>query len=185
MNQRFYQLISGLLAVILIAVIAYFAFSKKTEEVTVPTNNTKITTPTPLPKTTGVEYKNTEYGFSFILPESWKDFFVIEDIWEGYNLDAKGKSQILTRTGPFISIRHPDWEYKSPRQDIPIMVFTIVQWTDLQANKFHIGVAPINPTELGRNKKYVFVIPARYNYEYLTGYEEVEEILGGKPFKAQ
>ncbi len=184
MNQRFYQVVSGLLALILIVVIAYFSFVKKPEEVNVSVNNTSTTTTSTPIKPSTVEYKNTEYGFSLILPKSWNGNSVIEDIWEGYSLDVKGESQIISETGPLISIRHPDWEYKSPRQDIPIMVFTLAQWADLQADKFHIGAAPINPSELARNKKYVFAIPARYNFEYLTGYEEVEEILNGKPLKA-
>jgi len=36
----------------------------------------------------------------------------------------------------------------------------------LQQEKFHIGAAPINPSELGRNTKYVFALPARYNYAF-------------------
>ena len=60
-----------------------------------------------------------------------------------------------------ISIRHPQWTAENPRQDIPIMIFTIEQWNSLQQEKFHIGAAPIGPTELNRNEKYVFAIPAR------------------------
>ncbi len=54
----------------------------------------------------------------------------------------------------------------------------------MELDKFHIGSAPINPSELGRNTKYVFALPARYNFAYLTGYEEVEEIIGDKSFSA-
>ena len=43
--------------------------------------------------------------------------------------------------------------------------------------------APINPGELGRNVKYVFALPARYNYAFPTGYQEVEKILEGKPLR--
>jgi hypothetical protein len=63
------------------------------------------------------------------------------------------------------------------------MVFTIAQWNDLQNDKFHIGAAPIGPSELGRNSKYVFALPARYNFSFLPGFEEVEDILNGKPLK--
>ena len=63
------------------------------------------------------------------------------------------------------------------------MVFTLAQWNALQQGKFHIGAAPIGPTELGRNSNYVFALPARYNYAFLNGYQEVENILKGKPLK--
>jgi len=34
-----------------------------------------------------VVYKNTQYGFTFSLPESWKDYKIITDEWEGLSLD--------------------------------------------------------------------------------------------------
>jgi len=64
------------------------------------------------------------------------------------------------------------------------MVLTVGQWNSLQQNKFHIGAAPINPSELGRNSRYVFALPARYNYAIPTGYEEVAKILQDKPLQA-
>ena len=63
------------------------------------------------------------------------------------------------------------------------MVFTTIQWNSLQENKFHIGAAPIGPKELGSNAKYVFALPARYNFAFPTGYEEVEEILENNPLQ--
>jgi len=39
------------------------------------------------------------------------------------------------------------------------------------------------PTELGRNSKYVFALPARYNYSYPTGWEEVDQIMKNNPLK--
>ena len=59
------------------------------------------------------------------------------------------------------------------------MVFTLDQWNQLNQGKFHIGAAPVGPRELGRNTRYVFALPTRYNFEFLSGYEEVEEILDG------
>ena len=64
------------------------------------------------------------------------------------------------------------------------MVFTLAQWDSLQQDKFHIGAAPIGPSELGRNTRYVFALPARYNFAFPTGYEEVEKILEDNPLKA-
>lgn len=63
------------------------------------------------------------------------------------------------------------------------MIFTLEQWGSLLEGKFHIGAAPIGPTELGRNSKYVFALPARYNFAFPEGYEEVEEIIKGILFR--
>jgi hypothetical protein len=124
-------------------------------------------------------YQNSQYGFTFTLPDSWQGFTIVNDKWEGTGI---GSAQIIA-TGPEISIRHPQWSKDNPRQDIPIMIFTLAQWQDLQQEKFHIGAAPMGPSELGRNDKFIFALPARYNYAFPAGYEEVEQILAGKPLK--
>lgn len=125
-------------------------------------------------------YTNTQYGFSFSLPDSWKGYSIVNGKWEGISLGDQNGG-IVTETGPLLSIRHPLWTGENPRQDIPVMVFTLDQWSSLQQGKFHIGAAPIGPSELGRNSRYVFALPARYNYAFLQGFEEVENILNGKP----
>ncbi|MDR3551618.1 MAG: hypothetical protein P4L75_00705 [Clostridia bacterium] len=127
----------------------------------------------------GIVYQNTVYGFDFALPESWKGYTIVTQEWEGIDSQS-GKT---VETGPILLIRNPGWSSRSPRQDIPIMVFTLSQWGSLQRDEFHIGAAPVGPTELGRNSKYVFSLPARYNFAFLPGYEEVEKILAGKPLK--
>jgi hypothetical protein len=126
-----------------------------------------------------VIYQNIRYGFNFSLPDSWKSYTIVTDQWAG---TAIGDVQTVA-TGPLLSIRHPEWTIQNPCQDIPIMVFTLAQWNSLQQDEFHIGAAPINPSELGRNNKYVFALPARYNFAFATGYEEVEQILNGKPLQ--
>lgn len=129
-----------------------------------------------------IVYSNTEYGFNFTLPENWKDYKIITDKWEGLAVGG-AQGETVATTGPMISIRHPEWTTEKPRQDIPIMVFTINQWNELQKDKFHIGAAPVGPSELGRNKEYVFALPARYNFAFPTGYEEVESILQNNPLQ--
>jgi hypothetical protein len=47
-----------------------------------------------------------------------------------------------------------------------------------------VGAAPVGPSILGENTSYVFALPARYNYEFLTGFEEVEEILENDSLQA-
>ncbi|REE85162.1 hypothetical protein A8990_11380 [Paenibacillus taihuensis] len=57
------------------------------------------------------------------------------------------------------------------------MVFTTSQWSSLQQGNFYIGAAAVGPTELAHNDNYVFALPARHNYAFPPGYEEVEKIL--------
>ncbi|HYE11610.1 MAG TPA: hypothetical protein VEF53_15710 [Patescibacteria group bacterium] len=131
-------------------------------------------------KSDSIVYQNTEYGFNFSLPESWKDYSIIYEKWEGISQEDQQAGKTV-EAGPIISIRHPQWTTQNQRQDIPIMVFTLNQWNSLQKEEFHIGAAPIGPSELGRNSKYVFALPARYNYAFPIGYEEVEDILKSNP----
>lgn len=140
-------------------------------------NNNQTATSVP-DSSNSIVYKNTQYGFNFTLPGGWKGYSIVNSQWEG---TAAGGG--TAATGPMISIRDPRWTSQIPRQDIPIMIFTLEQWNSLQQDKFHIGAAPINPSELGRNNRYVFALPARYNYAFPPGFEEVESILKGKPLK--
>jgi hypothetical protein len=116
-------------------------------------------------------YRNKRYGFELSLPKSWEGFSVVVEAWHA-NADEA--------SGPELLIRHPDWDERYPRQDIPIMVFTRQQWKRVAANELTVGAAPFGPGELGHNRRYVFAIPPRYNYAFLEGYEEVDEILGEK-----
>ena len=126
-----------------------------------------------------VEYRDTELGFSFSLPAGWEGFSVRSGQWQGLKSADQG-DQIVAQ-GPTVSIVHPKSTAEHPRQDIPIMVFTIPQWDQMQAGEWHVGAAPILPLELGRNSRYVFALPARYNYAFPDGWEEVEQILQEDP----
>ncbi|MFJ5762479.1 hypothetical protein ACIQAA_25790 [Neobacillus sp. NPDC093182] len=123
-------------------------------------------------------YDNTEYGFTFTLPDTWEGYQIVSDSWEGIATD-----QQQTENGQILLIRHPEWTEEKPRQDIPIMIFTLRQWSSLEKGEFHIGAAPIGPTLLGQNNEYVFALPARYNFAFLEGYEEVENILENNPLQ--
>ncbi len=129
-----------------------------------------------------VVYKNARYGFGFSLPEGWEGYTIVTGEWEGLYLGdlADGSA---AETGPVINIRHPQWTAENPRQDIPVMIFTLAQWDGLKRGEFHIGAAPVGPRELGRNGNYVLALPARYNYAFPAGYEEVERILESNPLK--
>lgn len=130
----------------------------------------------------GIEYKNQQYDFCFSLPPSWKGYSIVTDQWEGFTTSGPQGYQVVER-GPIISIRHPLWTKDNPRQDIPIMVLTRAQWDKLDKDGFHIGAAPIGPSGIGENSKYVFALPARFNFQGATGAEEVQQILQGKPLK--
>ena len=65
------------------------------------------------------------------------------------------------------------------------MVFTEAQWKDLEADGFTVSAAPVPPSELGRNSKYVFALPPRFiGFTDALGQKEVGEWLQGKPLHA-
>ena len=140
-------------------------------------------------------YENSAYGFSFALPAGWEGYRIVAEQWEGLSLENRPSGAVvgsdksaetvkIAESGPILNIRHPQWTAEKPRQDIPIMIFTMAQWEALQSEKFHIGAAPMGPKELGRNSKYVFALPARYNYAFPEGFEEVDAILESGALKA-
>lgn len=130
-----------------------------------------------LVKRARIEYRNAQYGFDIALPATWKGYSVVAETWTGYTNGAQG--QVVSEQGPEVLVRHPAWTSQDPRQDIPIMVFTIAQWNLVEKDDFYVSAAPIGPSELGRNATYVFALPPRYNYAYITGWEEVDKILLG------
>ena len=76
----------------------------------------------------GTIYKNQQYGFTFTLPATWQGYTIVNGKWEGLEMGSPN----IAATGPQISIRHPQWSKEDPRQDIPIMIFSLTQWQDLQ-----------------------------------------------------
>jgi len=147
-------------------------------------NNWLIDTVTmgPYVEAEAIIYNNTLYGFTFALPQSWKNYSIVTDKWEGIAV-AGTQSGKIVETGQIIKIRHPEWTSQNPRQDIPIMIFTLAQWNSAQNVEFSVGAAPMAPSELGRNSRCVFALPARYNYAFPVGFEEVENILAGNPLQ--
>ena len=119
-----------------------------------------------------IEYTNREYGFRFTLPESWKGYRILWSEWEGSVHTSSGEEEHVLR-GPQLVIRHPKWTQKNPREDMPILIYTIAQWNEGPV----VSPAPFYPEELGRNQKYVFAVPPRWDYDFAEGYEEAEKIL--------
>ena len=155
-------------AVLFAAVVVFLVFYKKPE----------IPDSTVVSPITALTYQNTQYGFNFALPLSWQGYTIVSSTWDGNLVDSQPSQSV---TGPEISIRHPLWTTDVPRQDIPIMVFTPDQWNLIQQQKLAVGAAPVAPSMLGQNASYVFALPARYNYAFLPGFEEVQNIIDSKP----
>jgi hypothetical protein len=86
--------------------------------------------------------------------------------------------------GPLIAIWDPRSTENNPRQNIPIMVFTTRQWHLVEEGKLIVSAAPVGPAELGRNARYVFALPLRFNYALIDGWEEVDEIIQSHPLPA-
>jgi hypothetical protein len=118
------------------------------------------------------DYTNREYGFRFTLPESWKGYRILWSEWRGNVLTNSGEVARVLR-GPRLVIRNPKWTRENPREDMPILIYTIDQWNEGPV----VSAAPFYPEELGRNRKYVFAVPPRWDYDFAEGYEEAEKIL--------
>ena len=128
--------------------------------------------------TEAIEYRNTKFGFAFSLPQGWKGYTIVTEQWEAS--DAQRGS---VERGPIVCIRHPDWTKETPRQDIPIMVFTLAQWESAEKSNLYLSGSALGFHELGRNRKYAFALSSRYNEAEVAGREEVDKILQHEPLR--
>jgi hypothetical protein len=122
-----------------------------------------------------VIYKNAEYGFTFSLPADWKGYSIVKSSWKGYPL-----ASTTPQAGVTLLIRNPNWTSSVHYEDIPIMIFTISEWNSYAAGDFSTSAAPFPASELGRNNRYVFALPPRWDYDFSQGYQEAENILNAK-----
>jgi hypothetical protein len=141
---------------------------------------------------TSVSYSNTAYGFGVKLPGDWDSYSVKNLEWNGQIENTNGTPSTKTDSGAQIEISAPP--AAADGQPIPVMIFTHHQWDLVSAAYGHdltgesststefmnIGAAPIGPFKLGENSKYVFAIPARYNYAFPPGYEKTDTIIKDK-----
>ena len=186
MSQR--GLINAVLVVLIVSLAGGLGCSTSVKEPAQPTQipmPTPTATPSPTPTAppdASIEYRNDQYGFGLTLPGTWKGYDIVVEKWAGSRI-VEPQGEVLVEQGPQILIRHPKSTPQNPRQDIPIMVFTLDQWNSLQEGKFHVSAGPLNPRELGRNRRYVFAVQARYNYAFPEGWQEVAQILRGRPLR--
>jgi len=179
-NWKYIAIVVVVGLVALTGILAYQNFCPTSEEIVLletPGEKTPEETPEapeqPQISASWKTYKNEEYGFEVIIPDSWKGYLILEETWNGVTLDGKStKFQ-----GPEIIIRHPEWTTEQLWQDVPIMVFTKNEWKLIEANSLNVSAAPIGPSKLGENQKYVFALPPRWVGFYdALGQEEAVEI---------
>lgn len=118
-------------------------------------------------------YRNEQYGFQAPVPTGWHGATVLYYQWEGS--DVAGGN--ITERGPQVTLRSAQWAADHPTEDMPVMVFTPAQWDEVKRGEISVGAAPIPPSELGHNSKYIFALPARYNYDYADGWQEVDRLI--------
>jgi len=130
-----------------------------------------------------IVYTNQQYRFRLYLPQTWKGYSIALREWEGG--DGKtyqpGETMPPPKKGPLITIRHPLSTIENPRQDFEIMAFTRAQWRLVEEDKVILSASPAGPYELGRNAKYVFALPPRFNGAGIDGWQEVNEIIRSHP----
>ncbi len=130
---------------------------------------------------TSVVYQNSQYGFNFLLPADWQGYSIVNKTWSGSGTSEQG----IIATGTELLVRNPNWTTADRYEDIPVMIFTLAQWNAYNAGNgtFEVSAAPIPASEIGRNNRYVFAIPPRWDFDYSTGYQEADAIVSGNPLK--
>jgi len=123
-----------------------------------------------------VVYINTGYGLKISLPASWAGYKIGKGIREIRDVSTGA----VVASSSTITIRHPLWTKEIPRQDIPVDIYTLSEWEKIKSGSYSVSAAPIPPSELARNTQYVFALPARYNFVYPVGFEEVDQIIQNK-----
>jgi len=128
-------------------------------------------------------YHNTQYGFCFRLPASWKGYSIITGRWGGGILGTGDPPKMMY--GPSITIRNPAWTEDDRWQDIPIFVFTRAQWRVEEKNGVILSAAGVKVDAMGQNSAYVFTQPPRWvGYADATGSREVMNLMTTHPFRA-
>jgi|GEM_PF-2477381 hypothetical protein len=125
-------------------------------------------TPNPTPTPTSQIYTNSQYGFTIDLQPDWTGYTVLSQQWENNN---------SKQTGPKIVLRHPKWTVNNHYEDIPVDIFTTDQWNRVLKGTLLIGAGPVSPSELDHNSIYVFALPARYNFDEATGWQEADQMV--------
>ena len=131
--------------------------------------------PNPLP----VRYHNARYDLTFYLPAGWQGYSVSIQQLEDEKYSPAEDSQIVVGHTPMITLRHPQWRVGAPYQDIPILVFTRLQWDALHHGElWPSAFAGGAMEELWHTERFVFAMSSRYNAaDEIRGWKEVAEIV--------
>ncbi len=98
------------------------------------------------------------------LPATWQDHSVSIQEVELTRYEPGEVTQVLVGRAPMITLRHPNWRASAPYQDIPVVVFTRVQWDSLHRGKFWpAAFAGGVMDELWHNQEFVFAMNTRWN----------------------
>lgn len=122
-----------------------------------------------------VDYRSARYGVCVALPGSWKGYSLMTEQWHGFPVGDGAKGDPIS--GPLLRLRNPAWSEAERHEDLPIMVFTRAQWELAEKNGYGFGAAPVGPSEIGRNARYVFALPPRYNYDLSMGWQDVDDLI--------
>lgn len=166
MNTKLFYKISLGVLLVLLGIVGYFAYQRTYVA------QTDTSTTAPILNNDDIDenilgYRNNLYGFFVPLPESW----------QGYTVNQQAKGTYLE-----IHIVHPQSTTQNERMDVPVLVVPIAVWniwyppSDPNSGQ-HPFAAPVPATERARNGAYVFATAPRYNFSYLPGWEEVDEIV--------
>jgi hypothetical protein len=191
MPTYFKPLVAVALSLLILAGLA--AESSRQQTLTQSTQASEPGAPSKSHPKKSIVYRNKQYGFTFNLPASWKGYSIMVGSWGGIvygPTDAEAGEELGTEPkstleGPKITIRHPLWTGVNVHQDIPIMIFTKAQWRFAENGSLVVSAAPIGPSEIGRNSKYVFALPPRYDFGDAIGVQEVSDIISGHPLRAR
>ena len=116
-----------------------------------------------------------------VFPENWKGYTVEKSTWDGWGI---GDNEGTTAHGPMLTIKNI--KDKDELQPIPIMIFTSEQWalaSDERGGGLSVSAAPVPPTKIGQNAKYVFALPPRW-VGFMDYERQDEAVESTKTFKA-
>lgn len=123
-------------------------------------------------------YRNQTFGFSIDLPDSWRGYTVNRIKDDIYDITGKTKTNNgVVDSFQLVELHHPLESAQNLREVMPIMIFTLDQWMHIYNGEWSVGAAPIPPSLLGQNSQWVIALPARYNYDFKPGWEEVDQII--------
>ncbi len=135
-----------------------------------------------------VQYKNSQYGFVFSMPLTWKGYFVSEEKWKGVN--RTGESGGSTVRGPLIVISRPPEGSENQASRIVIFVLTLKEWNEFSNGEFRMGTARHGLVKVGNNKRYIFAVPESYfdktSFDKTSGdFTEIRQIFEDNPFEVR